>query len=408
MNVSNRIPNQAIGYPGPALQRTGPAASEQANGLSELWGKALSELNEDEMRALGVGSALDSLVSLQGDITLGEAAPLLGNPTALDSIVDLMTQRPDLKIGDFLQSDINGRVSIDPSYKSGETMEFLKNRPDVSPQEVTSMRDTFTRMFRDPLMGKWATEMGFELMQQRPDLKPQDMVEMMDTFARAAGMGQQGEGGSVSGSGSAGAALDMFSSASRLLVKRPDMQPERLGELATSVGRLASPDDPNRGRRVAEGFDSAIVALENNPLREPEEFSRLATVIGSHFKGQDENSAALRMNAFSQSARMMGENSEISPDAIDGLLSAAKSRNPKNNQPRALGNALTSVFDGVNQGLIPGSDLSMNFRPTPARPGSSTGERRRDEANEGRAGNSRSETSPAQPGGLNQPARQVA
>jgi hypothetical protein len=372
MNVSQRprlaAQNPARTSVAPQPSNGSPSLGSQGrteDGVSNLLTKTLSELSSDERSQLGASSTLDSLANLQGDLTLGDVAPLLGNPIALDSIIDLMEQRPDLKVSDFVSKDINGRVSIDPSYKSGETMDFLKERPDVSPQEVTTMRESFSRLFRDPLMGKWATEMGFELMRERPDLKPADMNRMMESFSRAAGMGDKQDGGSAPGSGSAGAALDMFASASRLMAKRPDLKPERLGQLAQSVGSLASPDDPNRGQRVAEGFDSAISAMEKNPLRQPEEFSELAGVIGTHFRGKDENSAAIRMNAFSQSAEMLGENSEITPDSIDMILRTAKSQNPKNRQPRALGNTLTNVFEGVNQGLVPTSDLISPFRPNP-------------------------------------------
>ena len=340
-----------------------PGAQTTDGAFQPLLGKALTDLSSDELGQLGARSSLENLMNLQGDLTLGEVAPLLRNPIALDAIIDLMEQRPDLKLSHFLSQDINGNVSIDPSYKSGETMEFLKDRPDITPQEVSNMRDAFSRLFRNPMMGKWATVMSFDLMKQRSDLKPQDMTRMMESFGGAAGMGEQGESSNMPGSGSAGAALDMFQSASRLLVKRHDMQPERLENLARSVGALASPEDPSRGQRVAEGFDATIMALESNPLREPEEFSRLADVIGTHFQGKDPNSAAVRMNAFAQSAQMMGENPEINPDSIDSLLTAAKRRDPKNNQPRALGNALSGVFDGVNRGLLASTNLTSPFSP---------------------------------------------
>lgn len=345
------------------------AGVPQNDGQPSVFDKTLSQLSSEELNTLGAGSTLSELAGLQGDLTVGEVAPLLRNPVALDSIIDLMGQRSDLKVSDFLTKDLDGRVMVDPSYKSGETMDFLKERPDISPQDVTKMRESFSRLFRDPMMGKWATEMGFDLMRQRPDLGPEDMTKMMDEFGRAAGMGDKSQGSNMPGSGAAGATLDMFESASRLLVKRPDMKPERLGQLAQSVGRLGSPDDPSRGQRVAEGFDAAVTSLETNPLRQPEELASLATVIGKHFKGKDENSAAIRMNAFSQSAKMMGENPDINAESIDSLLNSAKSSNPKNNQPRALGNALNGVFEGVNQGLVPSSNLNSQFKgsPTPAK-----------------------------------------
>lgn len=372
-------PQQRVQAPAPQQQQVMQQAmaqqAMQAQAASPLTGQApaetppagisaqtrLSDLKAEDLSALGGSSALESLASTQGDLTVAEAMPLIRNPQAMESIAEILAKRPDLEVSDFVSRDMEGRVRIDPSYKDEETMKFLLEREDISPSEMSTMRENFTRQFRDPIMGKMATEKGIELMKQRPDLRPDDITKLMEQMGRATGM--TGQNGATDQS-AAGSALDMFDSASRLLTKRSDLQPEGVIELAKSVGSLGSPDDPNRAMRVAGGFDAAVKALEKNPLRQPEDMSRLAGVIGQNFKGQDENAAGARMNAFNTAAKMMGENPEVNADSINQVLTQAKKSNPKkNNRPQGLSGTLNDVAAGVSSGLVPGDNLGSFFNP---------------------------------------------
>ena len=244
------------------VKARGPASNQLS--ASRL----LSDLEPEERAGLGGGAALDTMAEAQPTLTVGEVMPLLGNPTALDAIADLMKDRDDVKVSDFMSVDKQGRVRLDPSYKDPETLEFLKERPDISPSQLTAMKQNFTKKFKNPWLGRIASKKAMELMKKRTDMMPEDANTLMTKIARAAGVGQKGAPGSDPAAAPA-AALDMFESASKVLQKRDDLKPEQVGDLATSVGALGSPKDKQRAGRVAEGFESATKALEKNPCVAP-------------------------------------------------------------------------------------------------------------------------------------------
>ena len=370
----NLLPTDSVG-----LQ----SKSAPSNPLSPE--KRLSDLKPDELAKLGGGSALETLAQAQGSLTIGEARPLLNNKPALESIAGLMSERSDLKVSDFVSRVPKGKVMTDPSYKDPEAMEFLKERQDVTPSEVSSMRANFTKKFKNPRMGKEASKKAIALMKKRPDLKPEDAGKLMDSLGSAVGMddGKKTQGQNPEAAGQA--ALDMFDSASKILTKRPDMDPSRVGELANSVGKLGSPKDKNRPAQVAEGFESAAKSLEQNPLREPEEMSSLASTIGDNFRGQDEKSGAAKMNAFKSSSKMLGEQSHMNADTVNGFLQQAKKQNPKigdasgGKGAQKLAGALGDMAAGVSNGTVsaqnPNSYFNTDgakvngFKPMPKRDG---------------------------------------
>ena len=362
-NVAQPLAQQGVALP---TDRVGlKSKSGPSNPFSPE--KRLSDLKPEELSKLGGGTALETLASKQGNLTIGEAAPLLRNQPALDSIANLMSERSDLKVSDFVSTDIKGKVTIDPSYKDEEAMAFLKERQDVQPGEVSSMRANFTKKFQNPRMGKEATAKGLKLMKQRRDIGPNDVGKLMDSLGMAAGMDGKNSKGKPSESAGQ-ATLDMFDSASKLLVKRTDMGPDSVGEMAGAVGKLGSPKDPNRSALVAQGFDAATKALEQNPLRNTGEMTALASTIGNNFKGQDEKTAGIRMNAFATGAKMMGKNTEINADSIGSLLQQAKKKNPKmgdGSGPKGaqkLSNVLTDVASGVSKGTVSPENLSSYFQ----------------------------------------------
>lgn len=327
--------------------------------------KLLSDLEPEEMAALGGGSALEDMAGAQPSLTVGEVSPLLGNPSALSTIADLMKERDDVKVSDFMSVDKQGKVRLDPSYKDPETMEFLKERPDISPSDLTAMKQNFTKKFKNPWLGRIASKKAMQLMKKRTDMMPEDSVELMNKIALAAGVGQKGAPGSDPAAAPA-AALDMFESASEVLQKRDDLKPEQVGDLATSVGALGSPKDKQRSERVADGFKSATKSLEKNPMRQPGELQEMALVIGENFKGNDEKSAAFRMNAFKMSADLMGENGAMDAKSIGNFLREAK-KDPKiKNAPPAkraqlLAGAMDNMASGVKSGKVSANNLNQHF-----------------------------------------------
>lgn len=327
----------------------------------------LADLKPEQLKSLGGGASLESIAQAQPGTTVGELAPLLKNPPALESIAGLMQHRNDLKVGDFVSQDDKGRTRIDPSYKDPETMEMLKERNDITPSELSTMRQNFTKTLKNPELGKAAAKKSFDLMKKRPDLKPEDMGKMMDNFRQAAGGDEKGKQGAGDEAG-AHAALDMFDSASKLMEKRSDLKPERVGEMAQSIGGMSSPEDKNGPRNVAEGFESASKSLEKNVLRGPEEMSRMASTVNDHFKGGDEKSAGHRMNAFKQSSEMMGDNTQMDHNSINTMLTQATERDPKikngegPDRNKRLAGVMNDVATGVKQGTVPPTDLSAHFR----------------------------------------------
>lgn len=328
-------------------------------------GTRLSDLKPEQRASLGGGSALDTIAQAHPETTVGEVGPLLRNSGALEGIAQLMQQRNDLKVGDFISTDPKGRTTIDPSYKDDKVMEMLKERPDISPSELTAMRQNLTKTLKNPQMGKMAAEKSFELLKKRTDLKPEDMSKMMGSLHQTVAGDKQKGGDDQAASN---AALDMFDNASKLMQKRTDIGPERMGELAKSVGGLSSPKDENAAQSISEGFEAASKSLEKNVLRSPEEMAKTASTIGEHFKGGDEKTAGHRMEAFKKSSNMMGENQSVDHNSLNKMLTQASQRDAKigdgsgPDRAKRLGKVMDDVATGVKQGTVSNTDLSSHFR----------------------------------------------
>ena len=340
---------------------------QPSNGLSA--NARLGDLKPEQLRSLGGGSSLESIASAQPGTTVGEVGPLLRNSAAMESIAGLMQNRRDLKVGDFLSQDNKGRIRIDPSYKDDKTMEMLKERPDITPGEITSMRQNFTKTLKNPHLGKQATEKSFELLKKRSDLKPEDMGKLMGGLRQAAGGDQKSKaGGGAGDEAGAAAALDMFDSASKMMQERTDLKPERVAGMAKSIGEMSSDKDRNGPQNVAEAFDSASKSLGKNVLRKPEEMSKMAETMNEHFAGGDEKTAGHRMNAFKKSSEMMGDNSQVDASSVDKMLKQATQRDPKlkngegEQKAKRLGKVMDDVATGVKSGTVPAGDLSQHFR----------------------------------------------
>lgn len=340
---------------------------QPSNGLSA--NARLGDLKPEQLRALGGGSSLESIASSQPGTTVGEVGPLLRNGAALESIAGLMQNRRDLKVGDFLSQDNKGRIRIDPSYKDEKTMEMLKERPDITPGEITAMRQNFTKTLKNPHLGKQATEKSFDLLKKRSDLKPEDMGKLMGSLRQAAGGDQKSKaGGGAGDEAGAAAALDMFDSASKMMQERTDLKPERVAGMAKSIGEMSSDKDRNGPQNVAEAFDSASKSLGKNVLRKPEEMSKMAETMNEHFAGGDEKTAGHRMNAFKKSSEMMGDNSQVDASSVDKMLKQATQRDPKlkngegEQKAKRLGKVMDDVATGVKSGTVPAGDLSQHFR----------------------------------------------
>lgn len=353
--VLQSLPQDSIGL-GKQPSRTTSSVSSD---------RVLSDLSPEELASLKGGSALESLAKSQSSLTVGQARPLLQNPSALNSIAGLLEKRSDLKVEDFVSRDMKGRVQIDPSYKSEDTMKFLEERQDMNPRQLSAMRSNMTRMLKNPKLGKEASEKALNLMKERQDLSPEDVTKMMGRIGDAVGLGDKKQGGNNEMAGAA--AMDMFDDASKLLKKRGSLHPDRVGDLIGDVGGLTSPEDKSRATNVATGFKNATQALEKNPLREPEELSRMASTIGDHFKGNDDKAAGARMNAFGTGAKMMGDHTHLDAQGLNTMLTKAKERNPKLKNP-GQGEKLLGALNGAQTDLANGkmSVTQMsdpNFKP---------------------------------------------
>ncbi len=141
-----------------------------------------------------------------------------------------------------------------------------------------------------------------------------------------------------------------------------------MGQLADTVGGLASPEDKNGPQSIAEGFDSASKSLEKNLLRSPEDMAKTASTIGEHFRGGDEKTGGHRMEAFKKSSDMMGESQSVDHSSINQMLTQASQRDPKiqngegPDRAKRLGKVMEDVSTGVKQGTVSANDLSSHFR----------------------------------------------
>ena len=357
-----------------ALQAAGPqdtlgikSKTQPGKGFSAS--TRLADLKPEQKASLGGGAALDTIATAQPSTTVGEVGPLLRNRGALDTIAGLMENRRDLKVGDFVSQDKKGRVSIDPSYKDPQTMELLKERQDITPSEITAMRQNMARTLKNPHLGKEAAQKSFNLLKKRSDLKPEDMSKMLGSMRTAAGgdnkSAKQGGAGDEAG---AMAALDMFDKASKVMEKRTDLGPDRMGEMAQAVGQMSDPKDKQGPQSVAEGFEAASKSLGKNALRKPEEMVKMAQTVGDNMKGGGEKSGQMRMNAFKKSADMMGENTSVDAASVNKMFKQANQRDPKikngegDGRNKRLAKVMDDVSTGVKNGTVAADDLSSHFR----------------------------------------------
>lgn len=329
----------------------------------------LADLKPEQKASLGGGAALDTIATSQPNTTVGEIGPLLRNRGALDTIANLMGERRDLKIGDFVSQDKKGRVRIDPSYKDPQTMELLKERQDITPSELTAMRQNMARTLKNPHLGKEAAQKSFDLLKKRSDLKPEDMSKMLGSMRTAAGGDDKAaKNGGAGDEAGAMAALDMFDKASKVMEKRTDLGPDRMGEMAQAVGQMSDPKDKQGPQSVAEGFEAASKSLGKNALRKPEEMVKMAQTVGDNMKGGGEKSGQMRMNAFKKSADMMGENTSVDANSVNKMFKQASQRDPKikngegDGRNKRLAKVMDDVSTGVKQGTVSAGDLSSHFR----------------------------------------------
>lgn len=346
----------------PTPQQQSVSSTEGGTGFAA--DTPLGELGTDAISSFGSSDALTTIAEIQPDTTLGELGPLLQNESALESIAGLLQDRSDLRVSDFISTDLKGRVSIDPSYKDSETMDLLKERPDLKPGDLTAMRQNMARSLRSPQMGQMAAERGYELLKSRPDLTPEDVGNLMDTMMRTMGAGQNNQGGQGNADPAfAGAALDMFDSAAELMTKRSDIGPDQVGELAKTVARLGPGKDAQGAQSISEGFEAAAQAIEKNPLLTTEAMGRTAETVSKHLPG-----GKFPMKAFKQSSEMMGESSSVDHNSLDKMFTQATQRDPRIANAEGAGKAkrlsqvMDGVFEGVKEGTVPANDLSAHFR----------------------------------------------
>lgn len=354
------LPKDTVGLKSSAPPRVGLAPD-----------RLLSDLKPDELASLKGGTALESLARTQGNLTVGEARPLLSNSTALTSIAGLLESRSDLKVSDFVSRDSKGRVHIDPSYKDDSAMEFLKERQDIAPSEISAMRANLTKKLRNPKLGAMATTKALNLLKERKDIKPSEATDLMEDLGKAAGLK-----GGASAAKAPQAALSMFDNASKLLTKRSSLDPGRVADLAKSLGELDGGKDKNRGSRVAQGFESAVKTLENNPLREPEELTRMADTVGDHFKGKSEEDAGHRMSAFSTAAKMMEKHTYLDSQGVDKMLTkAGQAPGPKKgSKSKRLLAAMNTAEQDLSQGKITVNDLGASSQQASTKAGAKQGQ----------------------------------
>ncbi len=239
--------------------------------------RRLSSLHPTELNSIDGGQSLAALAAKEGNMTVLEARPLLHNRRALESISKLMNRRANIRFSDFVKRTAWGSIMIDPAYKDEDAMNFLAERHDVSPGEVTTLRNNVTRFFRSPRRGKIATRKVFDLLRKRPDIRPHEAVKVMGGIIGVLCQCQAAKGGKGNGDHTV---LGLFDSVTDLLTKRGNLHPDRVGDLIKTVNNLVPKDAKNRDDKVANGTRAALKVLKDNPERQPGELVQMAKDAG--------------------------------------------------------------------------------------------------------------------------------
>ena len=190
-----------------------------------------------------------------------------------------------------------------------------------------------------------------ELLTEREEIASGDLYNLVKSLS-GNGHGSELQRQSVGTSGT-------LESAFELLIERPDLDTERVRELATSVAKVGN---HGNGGQSKGSFQKSAEFLQDNRLGNPDDLNALSSTLN---RGKAQGGSS-----FSESARMMGENPNIDSSAVDKVLREAENRpgvgeNGVTRKGRRPDSIVNDLVQGVNDGSIQRANLSSYF-DTPA------------------------------------------
>ena len=256
-----------------------------------------------------------------------------------DRLSNLLDERPDLDLSEILGRDRQGKLTVDPALFDDSVQQILKSG-DFTPEQVMDMKKQFTQLLT-PALADRAMTMAVELLGQRPDLTPDALIGMLSEAKKAAGDGKNPQEGA--------SALSMFENASKLLMTRTDVAAGDVSGLIRQIGQMGKKtDDQDGGVGVAKAFESATTAMMENDKLNVSDMKKLADTISNRFPGQNDEAADMRLNAFSQGAKMLAKNPKMRVEHLDQMLNQA-------GQKGLEGGGLLQAMMGMGAGLADGS-----------------------------------------------------
>jgi hypothetical protein len=167
--------------------------------------KPISKMTEEELKAaFGPDAArLKQIGDRQPDLTVAEIQPLR-KMRGFQKVLELLAERPDMKLEEAVPTGADGRRRIDPSVTNPQSLRLMQTRPDIRPGVLKSLAaDLFHSLGGDPALTREAYRASLGVLGSRPDLRPADLAGLMRKAS------QEGAGPAQ--------ALDRFRKSSQLL-----------------------------------------------------------------------------------------------------------------------------------------------------------------------------------------------
>lgn len=338
-------------------QATGQAAPTNAPASKgALMDKPIGQMTDDELKQV-FGSDADRMKALgakQPNLTAGMLQPLRKDPQGLDSVVTMLTERPDLKFEDLVTKDQKGNMNINGTIRDERSRELMLQRTDIKPAALSSMAGSFAQTLKQPALVKEAYNTSLDLLKTRTDVSPQDLGALMGRMSK--GVNQNSAGGGQEGGGmNAAATLDMFKTGARLMTTRQDIGVQDVGRMSDAVAQLGGKKDDQSGMKIANAFSQGADFLISRPGSSVNDVVNLAGTIKQRVPGQEGADADNRFALFGQSMQLMKDMPQMNADGVAALIEKS-SEGPPPRQGQDLVNAFntqsTNLLNGrANVGL---------------------------------------------------------
>ncbi|MBI3925943.1 MAG: hypothetical protein HY319_10420 [Armatimonadetes bacterium] len=340
---------QAVGSPDP------PVTPESS--IASLTPEQLKEHFPDMADRVG------QLARTRGELKVRQIRPFDRDPEALAKASEILETRPDLQLNELLAQGKDGSPEILPLLYEDESRKLLRDRHNIKPGQLTTMRGNLNKMLRNPALAKEAFNSGIELLERRTDIHPENLTDMMGNIMTSLGSGKHGTGGPA-------AAASMFKKSTELLKTRGDMKMDDANRLIQSSGQVGGGDKADSANQVSQSFDQAADAMMTRPGTSTEDVTSVAEVTARRFP--DAQRPEDRVSAFGQGLSMTSGQPGMGAKGLDAMLGRGEQQglrgikllNGMETQARALqqGKATAQALGDPQQARPGGIQLGRDGR----------------------------------------------